>query len=89
MIVAYLCVPPPLSSVHVMKQLYGLIFISIVMLWYKYKKISEVRVAIQHFDAFNDVSVEDIKCFTCDNNLFVLELRSSRKVFVDDIVELF
>lgn len=58
---AYLCVPPPLSGMHVMKQTHSLIFVSVVALGGKCKVFCEVGIAVQRLDAFEDVAVIHIE----------------------------
>jgi hypothetical protein len=58
-------------------------------LWFEYKQIGKVGITIQGSNAFDDISVENVKCFASNNDLFTFELWSSRKVLVTYLIKLF
>lgn len=84
----YLSAPPPPTSVHVMVQPKGLVFIEIMSLRREDEDWCEFRVAPQGSYAFNYVTKIEIVCTVGDHNLMTFEARAgSRELFVDDGIE--
>ena len=74
----YLSCPPPLARVHVEINLYRLICISIVAFGRKEEKGRELRISKEGLHAINNVTVKNLECLTCDDNLMLLKAGTYR-----------
>lgn len=78
MIVPYLSTPPPFSGVHIMVETDGLVFVKIMSFRYKDEIRCKLRITVQGFEAFNDITEVDIKVNVSDRNLAAVKLGPSR-----------
>ena len=74
---------------HVKVHSDGVVGIGIVMLRREDKNAGEFRIAIQHMDALNNITVKDFKDLSHDVDLSADEARATgREVVVDNHIKL-
>lgn len=72
---AYLCLPPPFTSVHVMIHAILLVLIGVLMLRLQNKGVHKIGVLPEGVDTLEDVARMEVEAFTVDVNFISRKLR--------------
>ena len=70
----YLGFPPPLPSVHVMKEVVCLICIGIMTFWCKYQNWGKFWVSVQGLNTLKNIMKINLISFSSYNNFMVMEM---------------